>query len=291
MKSLCTLGIVVLFLTAIYAEEDQTFADKHSEKAEKTAAEYRKSIQAELKALKNHEWAGEYHEGDGLGVNVSLILAPKSGFLFEWHGCLGLYDRNYGTVSVDKGMIHLAFTFPNKRKGFQGIAPEFILIAWGERKYLIPSDDIIGFCNGVNYGSEPRKRMHGSHLLRIGDEQKEVEGFPDVPAEFKPYLLNHPIEAEIVAIGQYKTRLSVSDWKFKDTPVVLNRGKSHGLLEGMRLHVVKPDNVFESVEIVKIEDEQSEGIMTQTGEEVTGPQVGWKMSTRCRWHQPNQQKE
>ncbi|MEN6405273.1 MAG: hypothetical protein ABFC77_02260 [Thermoguttaceae bacterium] len=289
MKSLCTLGIVVLCLAVACSAEDRTFADKRSDKAEKTAAEYRKNIQAELKTLKTHEWAGEYYEGDGLGENVSLVLAPKSGFLFEWHGCMGLYDRNYGTVSVDKGIIHLAFTFPNERKGFQGIAPEFIPIAWGGRKYLIPTDDMKGFCNDVNDGSEPRKGSWGAYLLRRGDEKKEAEGFPSVPAEFSHYLLKQPIEAEIVAVGEYKTRPSVCDWKFKDTPVVLNRGKVHGLLKGMKLHVVKPNNVVESVEVTKVEDERSEGVMTQAGEKEAGPQVGWKLSTRCPWHQPQQQ--
>lgn len=284
MKSALTLGIVLLLSAAACSEENKMLADKHSDKAEKTAAEYRKNIQAELKTLKTHEWAGEYYEGDGLGENVSLLIAPKTGFLFEWHGCMGLYDRNYGAISVDKDVIHLAFTFPNERKGFQGIAQKFTPIAWGERMYLVPSDDIIGFCNEVNDGSEPRKAGHGSYLLRRGDEKKEVKGFPTIPAKCKTYLLAHPIDVEIVAIGKYTTRPSVCDWKFKDTPVVLNRGKVHGLLKGMKLHVVKPNNVVESVEVTKVEEERSEGIMTQAGEKEAGPQVGWKLSTRCPWH-------
>ena len=134
MRSVFTIGIVVLLSAVACSEEDQTFSDKRSDKAEETAAVYRKNIQAEITTLKEHEWAGEYYEGDGLGVNVSLILAPKSGFLFEWHGCMGLYDRNYGAVTSDKGKIRLTFTFPNKRKGFQGIAQGFTPIVWGERK-------------------------------------------------------------------------------------------------------------------------------------------------------------
>jgi hypothetical protein len=77
MKYLCTLGIVVLCLATACSEEDRTFADKHADKAEKTAAAYRKKVQAEIETLRTHEWAGEYYEGDGLGENVSLVLAPK----------------------------------------------------------------------------------------------------------------------------------------------------------------------------------------------------------------------
>jgi hypothetical protein len=286
VKSLLTLGIVVLFSAVACSEPsaDRAHSDKHSDKAEKMVAAYRQNIQAEIKMLKTHEWAGEYYEGDGLGENVSLILAPKSGFLFEWHGCLGLYDRNYGAVTSDKGKLHLAFTFPNTREGFQGIAQEFIPIAWGERKYVIPSDDIIGFCNEVNEGSEPRKGSWGTYLLRRGDEKKEVKGFPIVPPEFKPYLLDRPIEVEIISVGKHTTRPSVCEWKFKDTPVVLNRGTKQGLLKGMELHVVKPKNVVESVKITKTDEERSEGVVTQIGEKEAGPQIGWQVSTRLPWH-------
>jgi hypothetical protein len=104
-------------------------AQKQSQNAEQAAKSLRITIQDEIAALGNHEWAGEYYEGDGLGVNVSLILAPKSGYVFEWHGCLGLYDRNYGAVTLKDRRIRLSFTFPNKREGFQGIAEEFILFS------------------------------------------------------------------------------------------------------------------------------------------------------------------
>ena len=216
MKTFCFLSAATLCLAVACSDADteRAYLDKLSDKAEKTAAMFREKIRAEIKTLKRHDWAGEYYEGDGLGENVSLILAPNSGFLFEWHGCMGLYDRNYGTVSLNKGKVRLVFTLPNKRRGFQGIAQELTPIAWGERKYLIPSDDIVGFCNEVNDGSEPRKGMHGSCLLRKGDEKKEVKGLPTVPADFKSYLLSHPVDAEIVAIGKYKTRPSVSEWEF-----------------------------------------------------------------------------
>jgi hypothetical protein len=197
---------------------------------------------------------------------------------------LGLYDRNYGAVTSDKGKLRLSFTFPNKRKGFQGIAEELIPIAWGDRKYLVPSDDIVGFCNKVNDGSGPRKGVHGSHLLRRGDEEKEVTGFPNVPEEFKAYLLARPIEAEIIGVGKYTTHPSVCDWKFKETPVTLNCGKNKGLLTGMELHVIQPDDIVESVVVKEVGEEQSEAVMTQIGEEEAGPQIGWKLSTRCRWY-------
>jgi hypothetical protein len=256
---------------------------KRSAAAESTAKSMRTQILAEVKGLGAHEWAGEYYAGDGLGVNTTLAIAPKSGYVFEWHGCLGLYDRNYGAVTWTNGRVRLAFTFENERKGFQGIAPELTPISWGPRHYLVPADDVIGFCNYVNDGREPRTDAHGFYLLRNGDENKEAGGLPNLPSEYRSYLLGKPIEATIIAVGASATRPSVVEWKFKDTPVTLDAGTNKGLRIGMELVVTEPQNTVESVRITKVEADRSEGIMTQIGEEAQGPKAGWRLSTQAPW--------
>lgn len=274
---------VALLVCASFALAEERDEAKYTETAEKTAKQLQERIQAAATALTNHPWAGQYYCGDGLGVNVSLLLAPGAGYVFEWHGCLGLYDRNYGSVTETNSRIRLSFTFKNERKGFQGIAEEFIPVAWGERRYLIPSDDVVGFCNNVNEGTEPRDAPHGFYLLRRGDEKKAASGFPIVPEQYRPYLLAKPITAEIISINSVTTRPSVCDWKFKDTTVTLDAGTDKGLREGMEMQVVKPGNLVESVRITKVQDSTSQAVMTQAGEEESGPKTGWQLSTRCRW--------
>lgn len=122
---------------------------------------------------------------------------------------MGLYDRNFGNVTVNQETLKLSFTYPNVRQGFQGIADEFLSISWGDRKYLIPKNGVIGFCNDVNSGDEPRQHAHGRFLLREGDESIAVTGFPKLPAKYYTYMLKHPIEAEIVEIGAKTPRPSV----------------------------------------------------------------------------------
>src|SRR6266581_3002863 len=174
MKSHIFLSFLSLAVLTAHLSLADDLESKTSARAEKTAKGMRAQIVSELKKLQNHPWAGEYYAGDGLGVNTTLSIAPKSGFVFEWHGCLGLYDRNYGAVTWTNGRVRLSFTFENQRKGFQGIAPELVSIAWGPRRYLVPTDDIIGFCNSINDGREPRSGVHGFYLLRKGDEHKEI---------------------------------------------------------------------------------------------------------------------
>ena len=251
---------------AMAADQEQA---KYSVGAEKDANTKRQAVLAEIKMLGDHEWAGEYDEGDGLGENVSVVIAPGSGYEFEWHGCLGVYDRNYGSVEWTGGRIHLSFAFENQKNGFRGIASEFIPVLWGSRRYLIPTDDFAGFCNSINEGQEPRDGSHGSYLLRRGDENKPVVGFPKVPAEYEQYLLTKPIVAAIVAVGSSTTRPSIVDWKFKDTPVTINAGAKQGLRVNMELVVTKPGDTVESVRVTKVEETRSEAVMVQIGEDAS----------------------
>jgi hypothetical protein len=197
-----------------------------------------------------------------------------------------LYDRNYGTVTVTNNRIRLRFNFENKREGFEGIAPELIPVTWGPRHYLIPADGVVGFCNEINEGREPRTDGHGSYFLRRGDEGKAVTGFPSIPEEYRRYLLTKPIEATITAVGRYTTRPSVADWKFKETPVTIDAGSQQSLRVGMKLFVTKPENIVESVKITRTDETRSEGTMLQIGEEEPGPKAGWQLSTRAPWSTP-----
>ncbi len=97
MRSNACFGVIFFFLARLYG--DDAMERKQSSDAEKTAKKLQEQIAKEVKTLRNHPWAGEYYAGDGLGVNTFLTIAPKSGFVFEWHGCLGLYDRNYRAVA------------------------------------------------------------------------------------------------------------------------------------------------------------------------------------------------
>jgi hypothetical protein len=282
MKTFLWLGAALALLGLAVAAA--LVQDKHSAHAEDAANRKRDAVLAEIKELGGHEWAGEYFAGDGLGVNVSFAIAPKSGYVFEWHGCLGLYDRNYGDVTWKNGQISLSFTFQNDREGFQGIAPEFIPVAWGPRRYLIPADDVVGFCNEVNEGREPRDGSYGSYLLRNGDENLPATGVPTLPKEYHDHLLTTPIEATITAVGPYSTRPSVIDFKFKDTPVTIDAGTGQGLRVGMELVVTNPKDAVDSIRVTKVEESRSEAVMIQIGEEESGPQIGWRVSTRAPWN-------
>jgi hypothetical protein len=267
------LRSLLLLTTALCVPSSWLAREMDLKRRERAVEIWRQSVLNEIKLLRRHEWAGEYYYGDGLGANVSLALAPKSGYVFEWHGCMGLCGRNYGPINQNDGRLHLKFMLPNNGKKFGNIAEELIPVAWGSREYLIAADEIIRFCNDVNGGDEPRTDVHGFHLLRRGDEKKPVSGLPSVPDEFKQYLLTSPIDAEIIQVGEPSP---------SGTPIILDRGTKHGLFAGMELHVIEPSDHLSSVKITAAELDQSKAILERIFNDEPEPDLGWKLSTRSR---------
>jgi len=249
---------------------------KFSRGAKAASAAKQELINQELETLSGHTWAGNYYHGDGLGVNVALGLAPKSGFAFTWNGCLGLYDLNYGEAIEEDGRIKLVFKFPNDRRGFQGIAPELIPIVWGERHYLIPSDEVVSFANAVNAGFEPRESLWGRFLLRRGDEGKPAPGQPILPPEYSAYLLKEPIKAEILSIKASRLQNTT-----RITKVILNVGSAQRVKQGMEFYVYLPSSIAEWATITAVNSSNSEGEIVEyaVDENTPPPTLDWKLST------------
>jgi hypothetical protein len=266
---------------------------KRSPEAVRAVEAKRAEIKKELSGLRKHPWAGEYYYGDGLGVNVSLTLAPQSGFIFQWRGCLGLYDQNYGQIAEKDGRIRLRCSFENRRQGCQGIAEEFLAVPWGDRRYLIPPDRIIAFCNAVNSGTEPRQGLRGFFLLRRDGAQKKVTGFPEVPAKFEKYLLRSPIVGRIASVGRERVEKPGTDgWKRRIIPVTLDRGEADGVLPGMEFHLPRVGIVLSSVQITRVDQRTSEGEFLQdAGFGKVMPAAGWTVTTRLVPEQPEKPKK
>ncbi len=254
--------------------------DRFSSRTEDLAGIQRQAILKEARLVQEPHWAGEYYYGDGLGVNVSLTLAPGSGFVFEWHGCLGLYDRNLGTVETVGDRIVLKPEFVNNRKGFQGIATEFYWIRWGERSYLVATDKVQDFCNSINGGFEPRDGEHGRFLLKEGDRSKAASGKPLFPRGIRDCVLDKPIGGQILAVSKGRLRPSCCGFNFRDTEATISVGRALGVTLGMEFFT-SSDARLESAKVVDLLDETATVLFAQF-EGDPSPQVGWRMSTRRR---------
>lgn len=106
---------------------------------------------------------------------------------------------------------------------------EMHIVKWGERIYLIDYDYLHNFAAAVNLGIEPRNDIiHRDFLttnfyLRRGDEGKVVNGKPNLPVEWLPYILDSPITAKITKVEREK----------RERKFTINKGSNDGLKVGM----------------------------------------------------------
>lgn len=238
-------------------------------------------IAYEFEALKDHDWAGRYYEGDGVGANVAVYLAPKSGAVHTLHGCLGLYDQNHGSVEETKGRIRIAWKLPNPDDWNR--PNEYLAVRWGERRYLIQPEDILQFCSDVRAGDEPRKRRHGMYLLRFGDEDLPVKGEPSLPPGFEKYLLITTIDARVKALGELSGPEVEEEGREVWTQLVtLDVGEAEGVLPNMVFKVTKPKDGPGWVVVRKVAERESEAAITfshDKGAAATLPTTEWELST------------
>ena len=226
---------------------DQLWQLKQSETVTAEISRRETRLAAELAAGKAPEWAGKYYRGDGLGVNVTVTLAPEGGFVYTWYGCLGRYDANYGGVVEQNGDLAFEFELPNSRESGPGIAPAFTTVRWGDRQYLVALDQAREFANAVNSGREPCKQFCSEFLLREGDELIDVGGRPELPREWMRYLLEKPIEATFVQTLESTVTpdtMSSPDnpYAWRRTKIQIDAGKSQGVWEGMTFYDTAPDS-------------------------------------------------
>jgi len=188
--------------------------------------------------------AGEYRFGDGLGARFMLTLAAGGKFTFQWNGCLGTYDHNQGSASIQDGILHIAPEKPNLRDGFRVTPTEFYPVRWGARMYLISTNEIVQFCNEVNQGSEPRNGPLGHYYLRRNDMNKPVTGTPAVPEPWTKFVLEQPVRGRITElIGKQEA------W--------LDKGGADGLWEGMILTAQRHGKLmFAQVQVDAVEKDR-----------------------------------
>lgn len=108
------------------------------------------------------------------------------------------------------------------------------IVRWGQRIYLMDQNALGKFIDAINLGFEPRevdgyRVYYGDFLLRVGDENKAIDGRPSLPQEFFENLLSAPIIATIL--------------KFETGNVAtIDRGSEHGLRKGMFLVTLREES-------------------------------------------------
>jgi hypothetical protein len=239
------LLVLAFGATAPQADGQETIPPPSVESSDKMPTLYyfthvkprKELIEAELQAGPHEPWEGSF---------------ATYGFHGPWRGWL--ITRKFGYVStsrvVDMGTVEVKGTRIVLNSEAPGVRrpdrPVFEVVRWGERAYLVKPTGFVEFCNDVNSG---RVRAHDqwwptTYLMRDGDEKKKVDGAPEVPEEYKKYLLDKPITATATEAHGEKNDVAVwgQEYLFNGDVVTLNVGKKNGVRSGMKFYSQERDD-------------------------------------------------
>lgn len=203
------------------------------------------SIDAVREEIKNSgstdPWVGTFH---GFG---SIDIAPSGRYCATTQYCISPFESgDCGKLRLEENRYVAAGWWP-RAKPANMHGPPYLRIAWGERHYLVPESEILGFVNDVNAAKEPRygggpAAMGG--YLKGGEDEILVTGRPDLPEKYRVLLLDKPIMTTAVEMSSRTNIVTrIGDYEEEDcgAEARFDVGASSGVFVGMKLHAQSGD--------------------------------------------------
>ena len=172
------------------------------------------------------------------------------------------------------GALELKFSTGADHRRVAESGSKFIVLPWGDDRFLVRPSDMPDLANDFNNGSLHRRSTCG-RFMRHPDAPHARIGKPSVPTEYAALFLDRCIEARIVAVtGHIDVR--DDDWWSKAALVRLDVGSNDGAFVGMVLRVQDPalHNAYRIVEV-----EAKSAIAQRSRFTQIEPEVGWRLST------------
>ncbi|WP_165227365.1 hypothetical protein [Aquisphaera insulae] len=130
------------------------------------------------------EIAGRYLDGGSHGGGGDLNILEDGRYSLVRSACVGVLDRDSGWARrVGQHLLLSPAGSAPKR-----IERTFFSVDWSGRSYLVPVDRMDDFCVAVIEGDEPRDDLRGRFFLRLGDEEKRIDGVPTLSEPWAAYL-------------------------------------------------------------------------------------------------------
>jgi hypothetical protein len=225
-----------------------------------------RQIVNDLRADAKEPWEGHFYPTTGFfgRPRRSWIISRKHGYVSRSK----LIDM--GRVEASGDRIRLISESPSDSWDKNH---EYVVVRWSKRVYLVEPDSLLSFCNAVNGGSISKEKGQGSiYLSRHNDDEIEVTGLPQVPSEYKEYLLEKPITAKIVRINDVKEDVAIRGWQFRYSglSMTLDCGKRDGIRSGMEFFFLDWKNrPYSDVYVISLTERTCEvlvcGITTKAG--------------------------
>lgn len=246
-----------------------------------TCLKRQKVIEKELAKSKVKSWAGEYE-----AFMTLFSVAPEAGFVFFRDTDNMTSSCVWGKVNWSNDKLTLIPDISNSTGSIRGIDIEWVPVTWGDRHYIIPTQDLLDFVNSVNNGYEPSFPIPGFgsvFFMLKGDDNRKINGFPTLPLHYGEFLLSKPIRGKVTTVGDFHIETEDNGRvQIRVTKIILNVGAKSGVKVGMNFVTYKPIRVHEDVVITNVYDDSSEAITRQRGPIFDLPSIKWKVSTSIR---------
>jgi hypothetical protein len=180
------------------------------------------------------EWDGEYSWGTGY-ESARLSFVQGTGYAYESSSCVTGY-RSVGDIFPDGAGFAVRRQSGSTPASIEEKS-QLVPIRWGERRYLVPDDQLGDFAFDVAYGREPRCGPQGRFFLRKGGEAIVVSGPPELPAAWQGLLHADPIDLRVTDFDVetiYQSGVNGRSRRMNHR-VRLDGGTDRGVMVGMRL--------------------------------------------------------
>lgn len=266
---LCLIGLGIVPTEAQERRRDEPISDELYSIVEQRASE----IKEELKESGGNEWAGTYLAGDH--HPTVFLWSPENGFVVT--SSLHTFSPswvNFGKISFANTKLKIFPELVKDQKSSHIMSTEFVPVLWGKQHFLIAPDELTSFAVAVHSGSEAQIV---NYFAKAEDSRKTRRGLPNLPREYRKYLVMRPVAARIVAIGKEEDL-----WRRQ---ITIDRGSDNGVIEQMILYHLEKSGNYMKIRIDKVSRTTSTATVYGLGtvgsaDTDSDPKLGWSFSSR-----------
>lgn len=231
-----------------------------------------KEIEAELKSLESHPWAGSY---SNVGTDeVDVISISPSGKIVNLTKGQGAGHGNCGTAKAVGQELQVKWDYDEAGRACW-LGERLLVVPWGNATFLIERGTVHSFCleyrNSELRPHSPERRNH----VRF-DGKIVLAGKPQLPDEFKLFWDLPPIECQITSVDKVVRKKGdfAGDRKFTCT---IDKGSAAHIFVGMQMYASDKRSSW-SFKVTSVEA-QSATLETSLRRPFKEPRLGLKVTS------------